>query len=93
MTNIRTVTVNNVTYDIADAWTSAVTLTTVGNDLVAEFDNLDDDFGYDPYGVDELLHYTAVTKTTGTNTGTIKLTYTFSDGTSGVSQVKLRILK
>lgn len=76
-----------------DGWSSAVTLATVGGDNVAVFDNLNDSYGYDAYGVNEFLHYTDVTKTTGTNTGTIKLTYTFSDGTVGVTQVKLRILK
>ena len=82
------------TIDInTDSWTAAVTLATVGSDLVAVFDNLNDSYGYDPYGVNELLHYTAVSKTTGTTSGTVKLTYTFSDGTSGVSQVKLRVLK
>ena len=76
-----------------DEWTSAVTLATVGSDLVAVFDNLDDNYGYDVFGADELLNYTAYTKTTGTQTGTVKLTYTFSNGTAGVSQARLRIFK
>ena len=75
-----------------DDWTAEVTLATVGSDVVAVFDDLDNSFGYDLYGVDELLQYSAVSKTTGTNSG-IKLTYTMSTGTSGVSKAVLRILK
>lgn len=76
-----------------DEWTSAVTLATVGSDLVAVFDNLNDNYGYDVFGVDELLNYTSYTKTAGTQTGTVKLTYTFGNGTAGVSQARLRIFK
>ena len=76
-----------------DDWTAEVTLATVGSDVVAVFDNLNDDYGYDLYGVDEFLQYSNAAKTTGTQTGTIKLTYTMSTGTSGVSKAVLRILK
>ena len=76
-----------------DDWTSAVTASTVGSDVVAVFDNLDNSYGYDLYCEDELIGITSMTKGTGTQTGTIKLTYVLSGATSGVTSCKLRILK
>ena len=76
-----------------DEWTSAVTASTSGSDVVVVFDNLDDSLGYFPYFDDELIGITSLTKGTGTQTGTIKLTYVLSGATSGVTSCKLRILK
>lgn len=76
-----------------DEWTSAVTASTSGSDVVAVFDNLSNSYGYDLYCEDELIGITSLTKGTGTQTGTIKLTYVLSGATSGVTSCKLRILK
>ena len=75
-----------------DDWTSAVTASTVGSDVVAVFDDLDNSYGYDLYCVDELIGIKSMTKGTGTNTG-IKLTFVLDGATSGVTSCKLRILK
>ena len=75
-----------------DGWTSAVTASTVGSDVVAVFDDLDNSYGYDLYCVDELIGIKSMTKGTGTNTG-IKLTFVLDGATSGVTSCKLRILK
>ena len=84
---------SNVTANIVtDGWTSGVTAQTVGDDVVAVFDDLDNSFGYDLYCLDEFITYTDVVKGTGTNSG-IKLTYTLDGATSGVSTLYLRILK
>ena len=77
---------------VTDGWTSSATAQTVGDDIVAVFDDLDNSFGYDLYCLDEFITYTNVTKGVGTNSG-IKLTYTLDGATSGVSQLYLRILK
>lgn len=75
-----------------DDWTSSVTASTSGSDVVAVFDDLDDSFGYDLYCEDELIGVTDMVKDTGTNTG-IKLTFTLSGATSGTTVCYLRILK
>ena len=61
------------------------------------FDNLNNSYGYNLYAGDVLANITALTKGTGTTSGTIKLTYTVSGtgivvGSSG-TPFKLRILK
>lgn len=75
-----------------DDWTTSVTASTSGSDVVAVFDDLDNAFGYDLYCEDELIGVTAMTKDTGTNTG-IKLTFTLSGATAGTTVCYLRILK
>lgn len=75
-----------------DGWTSAVTASTSGSDVVAVFDNLDNSYGYDLYCADELIGIKSMTKGTGTSSG-IKLTYVLDGATSGVTSCKLRILK
>ena len=67
------------------------------------FDNLDPNYGYDLYFDDSNVTYPAditiptwggtYKKEAGTNTGTIKLTYTITGGTDGTSKWTLRILK
>lgn len=76
-----------------DEWSSEATAQTVGSDVVVVFDNLYDNYGYDPYAKDELISIKSMTKGTGTTTGTIKLTYVLDGATSGVTKCKLRILK
>lgn len=61
------------------------------------FDNLNNSYGYDLYAGDVLASITSITKATGTQSGTIKLTYKVSGtgivvGSSG-TPFKLRILK
>lgn len=63
-----------------DGWTSGVQ-TLDGSTFV--FDNLDDTYGYDLFGDDKLYTITNFAKGTGTNTGTIKLTYTVSGASIG----------
>ena len=75
-----------------DDWTTSVTASTSGSDVVAVFDDLDDSFGYDLYCEDELIGVTDMVKDTGTNTG-IKLTFTLSGATAGTTVCYLRILK
>lgn len=75
-----------------DDWTTSVTASASGSDVVAVFDDLDNAFGYDLYCEDELIGVTAMTKDTGTNTG-IKLTFTLSGATAGTTVCYLRILK
>lgn len=75
-----------------DDWTSPVTASTSGSDVVAVFDDLDNSYGYDLYCADELIGIKSMTKTTGTNTG-IKLTYVLDGATSGTTVCYLRILK
>lgn len=76
-----------------DEWTSAVTASTSGSDVVAVFDNLSNSYGYLPYFEDELIGIKDVVKTTGTQSGTIKLTYKLKGATSGTTQCYLRIMK
>lgn len=75
-----------------DGWTSPQTATTVGSNVVVEFDDLSNSYGYDLYCEDTLVGIISMTKGTGTNTG-IKLTYVLDGATSGVTSCKLRILK
>lgn len=75
-----------------DDWTAEVTATTSGDDVIAEFDNLSDDYGYALYGVDEFIDYKSASKTTGTQSG-IKVTYVLDGATAGTSKCVLRILK
>ena len=82
----------DVTESDLDDWTSAVTASTSGSDVVAVFDNLDNSYGYDLYCADELIGVSSMTKGTGTSSG-IKLTYVLTGATSGVTSCKLRILK
>lgn len=72
-----------------DEWTTGVQ-TFDGTTFV--FDNLSDSYGYDLYGDDKLYGISSLSKTTGTNTGTIKLTYTVSGASIG-DYGYLRILK
>lgn len=72
-----------------DEWTTGVQ-TLDGTTFV--FDNLSDSYGYDLYGDDKLYGISSLSKTTGTNTGTIKLTYTVSGASIG-DYGYLRILK
>ena len=76
-----------------DEWTSSVTASTSGSDVVVVFDNLDDSLGYWPYFDDELIGVKSMTKGTGTQTGTIKLTFVLDGATSGTTVGYLRILK
>ena len=94
MANIRQVTVNNVTYDIADDWTSA---STVANGEVS-FSGLDDTqgWGYFPEiwvdGNSTNLNPKATLKTiTGAGTANMSVTYD-TDADSG-SSCRLRIEK
>ena len=96
MANIRQVTVNNVTYDIADDFTASVTQA----NGKATFDDLDPNFGYDLYFDDQGATGSITvptwsgtyTKSSGTTSGTIKLAYDVN-GTDGSSKWALRILK
>ena len=72
-----------------DEWTTGVQ-TLDGTTFV--FDNLSDSDGYDLYGDDNLYGISSLSKTTGTNPGTIKLTYTVSGASIG-DYGYLRILK
>lgn len=91
--NVQTFTANqstDVTANIiTDEWTTGVQ-TLDGTTFV--FDNLSDSYGYDLYGDDKLYGISSLSKTTGTNTGTIKLTYTVSGASIG-DYGYLRILK
>lgn len=75
-----------------DEWTTAVTASTSGSDVVAVFDNLSDSYGYNLYAEDTLVTVKSVAKGTGTQSG-IKLTYTLSGATAGTTQCYLRVLK
>ena len=66
----------------------------------AIFDNLNSSYGYklcfetgSATGDLSIPTWSKITKGAGTNTGTIKLTYTISSGTDGTSKFRLRILK
>lgn len=78
-----------------DTWTSAATQL---NGAVV-FDNLNPNYGYDLYlyqttnGIVPNAYPTQTVQATGTQTGTIKLTYTISGGVDGSTQFKLRINK
>lgn len=74
-----------------DLWSSQSMVTQVGNNLMVSFDDLNDNYGYDLYGVDKVINYIDVTKTTGTNSG-VKLTYTVANALVG-DYCKLRILR
>ena len=78
---------------VTDGWTSAATAQTVGDDVVVIFDNLNNSYGYSLYASGDDISYTSVTESTGTTSGTKKLTYVLDGATSGVSSLKLRILK
>ena len=83
---------NKVINASLDDWTAAVTASTSGSNVVAVFDNLSNDYGYDLYCADTLVGIKSMAKGTGTNSG-IKLTYVLDGATSGVTSCKLRILK
>lgn len=72
-----------------DGWTSEVTVSS----SQAVFDNLDDTLGYKLVAEDTLVGITAISKTTGTETGTVKMTYTLVGATNGTTKCKLRILR
>lgn len=72
-----------------DSWTSEVTVSS----SQAVFDNLDDSLGYKLVAEDTLVGITAISKTTGTETGTVKMTYTLVGATNGTTKCKLRILR
>lgn len=79
-----------------DEWTAAVTQ----SGTTVTFDNLNPAYGYKLFwdsasatGDLSVPRPVNINQTSGTNTGTIKLTYTIKGGTSGSSQFKLRILK
>lgn len=78
-----------------DEWTTSSVCQTVGGNIVVVFDNLTDGLGYDLYAQGgKFVTYSNVVQGTGTNTGTIKLTYTLQSGaTAGVTSFQLRILK
>lgn len=83
-----------------DEYTSLATCRTDNSKVIVDFDNLNPDYGYEiEYEVPSAATtitvptYTAVTQGAGTNTGTIKLTYTLSGATSGTDQFSLRIKK
>lgn len=72
-----------------DGWTSEVTVSS----SQAVFDNLDDTLGYKLVAEDTLVGTTAISKTTGTEPGTVKMTYTLVGATNGTTKCKLRILR
>lgn len=78
-----------------DVWTAQVTQS---NGMVV-FDNLNPAYGYklhfdsDAVGDITIPHPINVNRSAGTNTGTMKLTYTMYNGTDGVSKYRLRIMK
>ena len=83
-----------------DEYTSLATCRTDNSKVIVDFDNLNPDYGYEiEYEVPSAATtitvptYTAVTKGAGTNTGTIKLTFTLSGATAGTDQFALRIKK
>jgi hypothetical protein len=83
-----------------DEYTPLATCRTENSQTIVDFDNLNPDYGYDiNYDVPSTATtitvptYTAVTKGAGTNTGTIKLTFTLSGATAGTDQFALRIKK
>jgi hypothetical protein len=83
-----------------DEYTSLATCRTDNSNVIVDFDNLNPDYGYEiEYEVPSAATtitvptYTAVTKGAGTNTGTIKLTFTLSGATAGTDQFALRIKK
>lgn len=83
-----------------DEYTPLATCRTENSQTIVDFDNLNPDYGYDiNYEVPSTATtitvptYTAVTKGAGTNTGTIKLTFTLSGATAGTDQFSLRIKK
>lgn len=94
MANLRTITVNNVTYDVADAWTSSAQ---VSSGQVT-FTGLDDTqgWGYDPHvWIDDnstnINPYVKLNSMTGAGTSNMSATYD-TDADEG-AYVKLRILK
>lgn len=76
-----------------DEWTSVVVASTSGSDIVAIFDNLSNSYGYKLYCEDTLVGIKSMTKTTGTTSDTIKLTFVLDGATAGITQCKLRIMK
>lgn len=83
-----------------DEYTPLATCRTENSQTIVDFDNLNPDYGYDinyevPSSATTITvpTYTAVTKGAGTNTGTIKLTFTLSGATAGTDQFALRIKK
>lgn len=82
---------------LTDTWTSVVTKNS-GSDTSVAFDNLNSTYGYDLYAETtdgSLVNIVSCAKSTGTNSGTIKLTYTVKEMTSAQVPVKfkLRVLK
>jgi len=86
MANIRTVTVNNVTYYIADDWTASEQVSSG----TVTFTGLNDNYGYELYCQNKLIGVSAMTKT-GSGTS-VTLKYTVTGAASG-DVCKLRILK
>lgn len=83
-----------------DEYTPLATCRTVNSQTIVDFDNLNPDYGYDinyevPSSATTITvpTWTNVVQSVGTNTGTIKLTYTLSGATSGTDQFSLRIKK
>ena len=75
--------------DSLDGWSTGVQ--TLDGETF-EFDNLNDSYGYDLFGDDKLYGITSLVKTSGTDSGTIKLTYTVTGASIG-DYAYLRILK
>lgn len=73
----------------ADGWTTGVQ--TLDGETF-EFDNLNDSYGYDLFGDNKLYGITSLVKASGTDPGTIKLTYTVTGASIG-DYAYLRILK
>ena len=86
MANIRTVTVNNVTYYIADDWTASEQVSS----SAVTFTGLDDSLGYDLYCEEPNVSVTNITQT-GSGTS-MQLVYTLSGASEGAN-CKLRILR
>ena len=74
--------------DTHDIWSSSAQ---VDSSNQVTFDDLDNSYGYDLYCDDKLIGISAMTKTTGTNTG-IKLVYTVTGASQG-DTCYLRILR
>jgi hypothetical protein len=83
-----------------DEYTPLATCRTENSQTIVDFDNLNPDYGYDinyevPSSATTITvpTWTNVVQSVGTNTGTIKLTYTLSGATAGTDQFSLRIKK
>ncbi len=76
--------------DTHDDWTAVVDVASDGETVV--FDNLNSSYAYDLYIENRLATVTNITQENGTNSGTVKLTYTVSGAEAG-DNCKLRILK